>query len=145
MVCTVRESITCSATSQVCWPVELPSESQRSPLMETWTQKETTVKSGGSPPSVSHNAPGRWYYRTAAWTEESRTTLIEIYSHNTKNSLSRIVRYSKALDSLHELPLMESWLQPHYIHTGRKNQTQIWVLPVPGLQLVSVGGGQCIK
>lgn len=36
------------------------------------------------------------------------------------------------------LPVMESWPQRHYSHTGKMNQRWIWVWPEPGLQLVSV-------
>lgn len=135
----LEEEDLCSITSLVCWPAVLPSESRRSLPEGTWTQKETTAESGGSPPSVCRNAPGRWHYKTAAWTGESRTMLIETHHHISNTNLSVTVCYCKAFVSLLGLPVMESWAQPRYIHTGKMNQMQIWVLPVPGLQLISAG------
>lgn len=63
-------------TFLVCWPVGPPSVSQKSLPEDTWIQSETIAESGSSPPLVCHNAPGRCRYKTAAWTEKSRTILI---------------------------------------------------------------------
>lgn len=35
------------------------------------------------------------------------------------------------------LPILESWWQPHYIHTGMMNQTLIWASPGPAPPLIS--------
>lgn len=80
-ISTLKWGITCIITSLVCWPEGPPSGSRRNLPTGTWTQRETTAELGSSPPSACRNAPGRWCYRTAALTEESRTIQRETQHH----------------------------------------------------------------